>query len=129
MVWNKVSSTLFNLTKHQKIEWLVYYWSSQHCPKFNFNHQKLKTWATCTTEQWRAKCIWQDFNNMNKDENNFWGMFNFIMKNLAQNAVQDTQQFSWLPTLWNKWAGAQTAPSRSCFRNLAQFDSLCLMAI
>ena len=29
-------------------------------------------------------------------------MFNFIMKNLAHNAVQDTHKFAWLPTLWNK---------------------------
>lgn len=34
-----------------------------------------------------------------------------------------------LPTLWNRCAGAHTAPLRSCLRNLAQFDSLCLMAV
>ena len=34
-----------------------------------------------------------------------------------------------LPTLWNRCAGAHTAPLRSCIRNLAQFDSLCLMAV
>ena len=37
-------------------------------------------------------------------------MFNFTMKNLAHNAVQDTHKFGWLPTLWNNNEHRQPLP-------------------